>query len=76
MPFVVVVRRDEPALFSYLHQHFQEPEVTVVLDRRHGERRRSEETAPVDRRRKDRRAIPSEEDPLWKYGFRVSVARA
>jgi hypothetical protein len=76
MAFLVVVRRDEPALFSYLQQHFQEPEVTVVLDRRHGERRRRQEPRPAqDRRHQDRRASAAGDDPLWRYGFRVAVAQ-
>ncbi len=76
MPFLVVVKRDEPALFTYLQQHFQEPEVTVVMDRRQGERRRQREPElPEDRRRRDRRASAADEDPLWRYGFRVAVAQ-
>jgi hypothetical protein len=77
MAFLVVVKRDEPALFGYLQDHFQEPEVTVVMDRRHGERRRRREPEPPDdRRHRDRRASVADEDPLWRYGFRVAVARA
>jgi len=76
MAFFVVVKRDEPALFNYLQQHFQEPEVTVVMDRRHGERRRRREPdRPDDRRRQDRRASSPDDDPLWRYGFRVAVAQ-
>jgi hypothetical protein len=75
MAFLVVVRRDELDLFSYLVQHFQEPEVRVLLDRRHGERRRNGSGAREERRGTDRRAIPADQDPLWRYGFRVSVAQ-
>ena len=76
MAFLVVVKRDEPALFAYLQQHFQEPEVTVLMDRRHGERRRQREPEmPEDRRRRDRRVSSADEDPLWRYGFRVAVAQ-
>jgi hypothetical protein len=75
MAFLVVVRRDELDLFSYLVQHFQEPEVRVLLDRRHGERRRDTRSAREERRGADRRVIPSDQDPLWRYGFRVSVAQ-
>jgi hypothetical protein len=75
MAFLVVVRRDEPDLFSYLVQHFQEPEVRVLLDRRHGERRMDGRSAGQDRRASDRRVIPAEQDPMWRYGFRVSIAR-
>ncbi len=76
MAFLVVVKRDEPDLFDYLRQHFQEPDIAVVMDRRHGERRRASQTVPEDRRRRPRRALPADEDPLWRYGFRVAVAQA
>ena len=75
MAFLVVVRRDEPDLFSYLVQHFQEPEVRVLLDRRHGERRRHAPDPREERRSADRRVIPADQDPLWRFGFRVSVAQ-
>jgi hypothetical protein len=75
MAFLVVVKRSEPGLFDYLRQHFQEPEVTVLMDRRHAERRQDGATAAVDRRRNERRAAPSHLDPLWNYGFRVALAR-
>ncbi len=76
MAFVVVVRREEPELFAYLQQHFQEPEVRVVLDRRQGERRRAASPEAPERRRADRRGVVSADDPLWRYGFRVAVAQA
>jgi hypothetical protein len=76
MAFLVVVRRDEIELFSYLVQHFQEPEVRVLLDRRHRERRRNGPGAAPERRSADRRVIPADQDPLWRYGFRVSVAQS
>ncbi|MGH7265132.1 MAG: hypothetical protein ACREMB_09815 [Candidatus Rokuibacteriota bacterium] len=75
MAFLVVVKRSEPALFDYLRQHFQEPEVTVLMDRRHGERRQEGSAAALDRRRQDRRAALSHLDPLWNYGFRVALAQ-
>jgi hypothetical protein len=75
MGFLVIVKRDEPHLFRYLQQHFQEPEVSVLMDRRYGERRRRQEGAAPDRRRQVRRAPPPQDDPLWQYGFRVAVAR-
>ena len=75
MEFLVVVRRDEPALFQYLQQHFQEPEVSVLIDRRFTERRGREAAVSAERRAQDRRATPSEADPLWKYGFRVAVTK-
>jgi hypothetical protein len=53
-----IVSRQEPNLFSYLCREFSgEPEVTVILDRRQGERRAGEarDTAPANRRQTDRR---------------------
>lgn len=75
MAFLVVVKRSEPALFDYLRQHFQEPEVTVLMDRRYAERRQALSAATLDRRRAERRAGSSSNDPLWNYGFRVAVAQ-
>ncbi|HEV8675727.1 MAG TPA: hypothetical protein VGX21_16910 [Methylomirabilota bacterium] len=75
MGFVVVVRRDEVGLFEYLQQHLQEPGVSVLLDRRLGERRGRNGDVGDDRRRTDRRGGRDGEDPLWKYGFRVSVTQ-
>lgn len=75
MTFLVIVKRDEPGLFTYLQQHFQEPEISVLMDRRLGERRQRVIPVPLERRRGDRRTIRSEEDPLWKYGFRVAVTQ-
>ena len=88
MAFLVIVKRDEEPLYNYLEEHFQEPEVTVLMDRRQGDRRRAERRAAAERRegerrreaeqrrQRDRRSAPSEADPLWKYGFRVAVAQA
>jgi len=75
MTFLVVVKRSEPGLFEYLRVHFQEPEVTVLMDRRVAERRQELSAAALDRRREDRRAGPSDGDPLWNYGFRVALAQ-
>lgn len=88
MAFLVIVKRDEEPLFNYLLEHFQEPEVTVLMDRRQTERRRTERRAAAERqqaerrraaaerRQVDRRSAPSEGDPLWKYGFRVAVSQS
>jgi len=75
MGFLVVVKRDEPDLFQYLQHHFHEPEVRVVLDRRHDERRSQNGNHADDRRRHDRRLLAASDDPLWRYGFRVAVAQ-
>ena len=88
MTFLVIVKREEQPLFNYLVEHFQEPEVTVLLDRREEDRRRTERRAAAERRqaerrrdaaerrRTDRRSAPSEADPLWQYGFRVAATQA
>ena len=75
--WLIIVRRDEPGLYQHLLDAFQEvPRVVVILDRRRGERRRTE-TAPShrtpERRRRDRRAAPSgAEADLWQTaGFRL-----
>lgn len=76
MGYLVIVRRDEPELFAYLQAHFTEPDVTVLLDRRRGERRRGRDPGVAgERRRQERRAPAPADDPLWQFGFRVAVAR-
>ncbi len=76
MAYLVIVRRDEPELFEYLRAHFTEPDITVLLDRRWGERRRaSDPSVPVERRRQERRTPVPADDPLWRFGLRVAVAR-
>jgi hypothetical protein len=53
-----IVSRQEPGLFSYLSREFAgEPGVTVIYDRRQGERRTraAPESLEVDRRQTDRR---------------------
>lgn len=53
-----IVARQQPDLFSYLAREFSaEPDVTVILDRRQGERRTARRPpARADRRQRDRRA--------------------
>ena len=54
-----IVARDAPDLYSYLSKEFSsEPGVTVILDRRRGERRRPGERSTAgstERRQRDRR---------------------
>jgi hypothetical protein len=53
-----IVSRQQPDLFSYLSREFSaEPEVTVILDRRQGERRARPalEPARTNRRQAERR---------------------
>jgi hypothetical protein len=52
-----IVDREQPDLFAYLAREFSaEPDVTVILDRRQGERRaRPRQLSPFERRQTDRR---------------------
>jgi hypothetical protein len=60
MPCTFVVDRNRPDLFRYLRTHFAgEPDIEVITDRRQGERRRWESSGPADRRRSDRRSVPT-----------------
>jgi hypothetical protein len=53
-----IVSRLEPQLFEHLSREFaSEADVTVILDRRLGERRRAAQTRGVERRRGDRRTL-------------------
>jgi hypothetical protein len=67
-----IVSRHEPGLFSYLSREFaDEPGVTVILDRRHGERRGGAETeaSVADRRQADRRLKTEMVDKLAALGY-------
>ena len=53
---MVMVPRTAPALFAYLKGKFAEdPTISVIMDRRSGERRRRKDTPAPERRRGDRR---------------------
>jgi len=66
-----IVDRQQPDLFSYLAREFSgEPEVTVILDRRRGERRRSRRPgASADRRQSDRRSKAESLSQLATLGY-------
>jgi len=52
----MIVARDHPLLFERLREEFEgDDELSVVLDRRVGERRRQRETVTAEQRRADRR---------------------
>lgn len=54
---VFVVSRTQPERYAFLKRAFEgEEAVEIVLDRRHGERRRQPATCAQERRRRDRRA--------------------
>lgn len=53
---MVIVPRTAPALFAYLKGKFaDDPTISVVQDRRSGERRRRNDAPASERRRGDRR---------------------
>jgi hypothetical protein len=77
---VVVVGRDQPALYDYFRWGFARFHgVDVVLDRRFGERRerrgaapgRDEPSAGADRRRVHRRRAPGTRGELLARGFLI-----
>jgi septal ring factor EnvC (AmiA/AmiB activator) len=62
---VFIVARRHPELFDYLSERFaDDPNVTVVLDRRLAPRRRRALPAAAERRRVDRRTRPEVEAQL------------
>ena len=66
-----VVSRDKPWLYGYLVERFaDDPKVTVIFDRRMGERRQTERPAPLERRHVERRARRDpEDDELTTQGY-------
>jgi hypothetical protein len=53
---MVIVPRTAPALYAYLKGKFAEdPTISVIQDRRSGERRRRKDAPATERRRGDRR---------------------
>ena len=68
-----IVSRQQPDLFSYLTREFSaEPDVTIIVDRRQGERRtRSDEAdgAAENRRQRDRRLKAELESNLSTLGY-------
>jgi hypothetical protein len=70
--YLVVVARDRRDLYDYLSQKFSgEPGIRVVQERRTGDRRRSERTSPLERRRRDRRSRPLVDAELRRFGFAI-----
>lgn len=67
-----IVARGESHLYETLRREFaDEPSVEIVLDRRVGERRRSQVPPPVERRRGERRWHAEAEDYLRSLGWAV-----
>ena len=70
--YLFVVSRRDSALFTYLKERFaDDTNVTIVLDRRQGERRRWPEVVPMERRRRDRRARPEVDAELQSSSYTV-----
>jgi hypothetical protein len=71
-PRLVVVQRDESTLYARLTAMAREG-ITVIWDRRHGERRTASQGAALDQRRRDRRRRPPD---TWSgLGFLVVSGR-
>lgn len=65
-----LVARHQPQLLRYLQQEFAaEPEVTVMVDRREGDRRKRADARPMDRRRGERRARADIPQRLASLGY-------
>lgn len=62
---LLIVARDQLELYDYLqHAYGGSAEVTVLFDRRHADRRQTVQSVRRERRRKDRRRLPSLADDL------------
>lgn len=68
-----IVARDQSALYDTLEREFAaERDVTVVLDRRHGERRRNgRQSARAERRQSDRRIHLQVDASLRSLGWAI-----
>lgn len=72
---LLIVARDQEALFDYLLRDFaDDPDVTVVLDRRAAERRRRLDACAADRRQAERRRHAPIDPQLAMVGFAI-IAR-
>jgi hypothetical protein len=72
--WLIVVRREQAALFRHLAERFTDVAfVEVVLDRRHADRRRTARPVEEERRRAERRAPPAAPDrEHWRvFGYRL-----
>jgi hypothetical protein len=69
---LAIVGAGERGLCEWLRQAFaSQPHVTVIYDRRQGERRRAASPPATDRRRGDRRARPDVDDQLRATGWTI-----
>jgi hypothetical protein len=71
-PDLLIVARDRVELYAYLVNEFAgDDDVTVIIDRRHGERSRAGQAAGAERRNGDRRTHLLSEEQLRTLGFIV-----
>jgi hypothetical protein len=72
---LLIVARDEPMLYERLRLEFEgDEELSVVLDRRVGDRRRQPQSVSRDERRADRRQALVD-DQLQRFGWATVRAR-
>jgi hypothetical protein len=71
----IVARRNQLVYASLKQTFANDPDVEVILDRRHGERRQRVSPEPVDRRERDRRTVNIGE-LLNRLGWAVVDARS
>jgi outer membrane murein-binding lipoprotein Lpp len=63
--FLIVVARNEAALFHRLSEWFlEDPRVRVIMDRRRGDRRQRAEPPDAERRQRERRETPPASDDI------------
>lgn len=69
---LLIVARNQRSLYEYLKDDFEaDPDVQVLMDRRHGERRQAREAWTAERRRGDRRTRPPIDEKLSSVGFAI-----
>jgi hypothetical protein len=72
---LLIVARDEPMLYERLRLEFEgDEELSVVLDRRVGDRRRQSQPVSRDQRRAERRQALVD-DQLQRFGWATVRAR-
>jgi adenylate cyclase len=74
---LIIVARSKAEVYEQLRRSFSRRDVTTILDRRFGERRRHRDTSGTERRRRDRRVRPEVDIELASLGWSpVAVATA
>lgn len=72
-PLLYVIRRDRRDLYDWLTAAFGEEDILVILDQRHGERRRAVAPRQPDRRQAQRRRLQAIEEELRRFGVAVAL---